>query len=519
MTHALSPLTQALRSEGLGETPVVLLPYQQKWIGIRAPLKVGEKSRRIGLTWAEAADNVLVAAASKTAKGQTVYYLGYNQDMTVEYIQACAMWARAFDYAAGEIEEGIWPDEDKEKHIKTYTIVFPSGHRIVALTSRPSNLRGRQGVVVIDEAAFHQDLAELLKAALALLIWGGEVHVISTHDGTENAFNELIEEIRAGKRKGHLFRCTFSEAVAEGLYHRVCMRRGIPHIKEEEDAWVADVYSFYGDAATEELDCVPSQGGGAYLSLALVESRTSRDSPVLRLKFPQGYETAPEHVRLAESLEWCERELLPLLKSMPTNVQSFYGMDFARSGDLSVFWPVLKEQDLRKRTPFVLEMRNVPFKQQEQILFYIVRRLPNFLRGAHDARGNGQQIAEAAAVEFGFNRIEQVMLTEGWYRDNMPPFKAALEDDTLYGIPADRDVTGDIRAFRVVKGVARIPEQRTTEKGGDKRHGDAGVALVLADFASRQEVEIFEYHRVTPTAQHDRQVQRGAGWRSGKGIW
>lgn len=500
-------------------TPSVLLQYQKDWIGIRAPLKVGEKSRRIGLTWAEAADNVLVAAASKNAKGQTVYYLGYNQDMTVEYIQACAMWARAFDYAAGEIEEGIWPDEDKEKHIKTYTIVFPSGHRIVALTSRPSNLRGRQGVVVIDEAAFHQDLAELLKAALALLIWGGEVHVISTHDGTENAFNELIEEIRAGKRKGHLFRCTFSEAVAEGLYHRVCMRRGIPHVQEEEDDWVADVYSFYGDAATEELDCVPSQGGGAYLSLALIESRTSRDSPVLRLKYPQGYETAPEHLRLAESLEWCEHELLPLLKDLPTNVQSFYGMDFARSGDLSVFWPVLKEQDLRKRTPFVLEMRNVPFKQQEQILFYIVRRLPNFLKGAHDARGNGQQIAEAAAVEFGFNRIEQVMLTEGWYRDNMPPFKAALEDDTLYAIPADKDVTGDIRAFRVVKGVARIPEQRTTEKGGDKRHGDAGVALVLADFASRQEVEIFEYHRVTPTAQHDRQVKLGAGWRSEKGIW
>ena len=245
MTHALNPLTQALRQEVESTTPVVLLPYQQKWIGIRAPLKVGEKSRRIGLTWAEAADNVLVAAAAKSAGGQTVYYLGYNQDMTVEYIQACAMWARAFDYAAGEIEEGIWPDEgkDKEKHIKTYTIVFPSGHRIVALTSRPSNLRGRQGVVVIDEAAFHQDLAELLKAALALLIWGGEVHVISTHDGTENAFNELIEEIRAGKRKGHLFRCTFSEAVAEGLYHRVCMRRGIPHVQEEEDAWVADALS------------------------------------------------------------------------------------------------------------------------------------------------------------------------------------------------------------------------------------------------------------------------------------
>ncbi|USS56993.1 hypothetical protein [Pseudomonas kermanshahensis] len=519
MTHELNPITRAVKSESPGSVPVVLLPYQQKWIGIRAQLKIGEKSRRIGLTWAEAADNALVAASEKRAGGQNVYYVGYNQDMTVEYIQACAMWARVYNYAAGEIEEGIWPDEDPDKHIKTYTIVFPSGHRIVALTSRPSNLRGRQGIVVIDEAAFHQDLAELLKAALALLIWGGEVHVISTHDGTDNAFNELIQEIRSGKRKGEVFRCTFSEAVEDGLYDRVCMRKGIPFVEAERDAWVQDVYDFYGEAANEELDCIPSQGSGAYLSLALVESRTSRDSPVIRLKYPQGYETAPEHVRLAESLEWCERELLPLLKDLPTDVQSFYGMDFARSGDLSVFWPLLKEQNLRKRTPFVLEMRNVPFKQQEQILFYIVRRLPNFLKGAHDARGNGQQIAESAAVEFGFNRIEQVMLTEGWYRDNMPPFKAALEDDTLYGIPADKDVTGDIRAFRVVKGVARIPEQRTTEKGGDKRHGDAGVALVLGDFASRQEVEIFEYHRVAPTAQHDRQVKRGAGWRTGKGIW
>lgn len=521
MTHVLNPLTQAIRSEGAGDIPAVLLPYQQKWIGIRAPLKVGEKSRRIGLTWAEAADNVLVAAAAKSAKGQTVYYLGYNQDMTVEYIQACAMWARAFDYAASEIEEGIWPDQDKdkEKHIKTYTIVFPSGHRIVALTSRPSNLRGRQGVVVIDEAAFHSDLAELLKAALALLIWGGEVHVISTHDGTENPFNELIEEIRAGKRKGHLFRSTFKEAVADGLYERVCMRRGIPHDKEEENAWVQDVYDFYGDAATEELDCVPSQGGGAYFSLALIESRTSREVPVVRLKFPQGYETIAEHLRLAETAEWCEEELLPLLAKIPTSVQSFYGMDFARSGDLSVIWPLIKEQDLRKRAPFLVELRNVPFKQQEFILFYIVQRLPNFLKGAHDARGNGSQIAEAAAVKFGFNRIEQVMLTEGWYRDNMPLLKAALEDDTLHGIPADKDVTGDVRAFRVVKGVARIPEKRTTEKGGEKRHGDAGIALVLADFASRQEVEIFEYHRVQPSAQHDRQVKQGAGWRSGKGIW
>ena len=147
------------------DAPPVLLPYQQRWVADTSPLKVIEKSRRTGITWAEASDNVLTAASSAPAGGMNVYYIAYNQDMTVEYIQACAMWARAFNYAASEIEEGFWEEDDDDKHIRTYTIKFPdSGFRIVALSSRPSNLRGRQGIIVIDEAAFHEQLDELLKA-------------------------------------------------------------------------------------------------------------------------------------------------------------------------------------------------------------------------------------------------------------------------------------------------------------------------------------------------------------------
>ena len=89
----------------LAPIPAVLMAYQQRWVADTAPLKVMEKSRRTGITWGEAADNVLTAAASRTAGGQNVYYIAYNQDMTIEYIQACAMWARVFNYAATEIEE------------------------------------------------------------------------------------------------------------------------------------------------------------------------------------------------------------------------------------------------------------------------------------------------------------------------------------------------------------------------------------------------------------------------------
>ena len=134
-------------------------------------------------------------------------------------------------------------------------------------------MRGRQGRVVLDEYGFHEQQSELLKAAIALLIWGGCVRVISTHDGEDNPFNELIKEIRAGKRKGTVHRTTFREAVDQGLYKRVCLRKKIKYNKAEEEAWVEDTYKFYGDAADEELDVIPSKGGGRWLPLSLLEGK------------------------------------------------------------------------------------------------------------------------------------------------------------------------------------------------------------------------------------------------------
>lgn len=467
--------------------PAVLMGYQQRWVADPSPLKVIEKSRRTGLTWGEASDNVLSAASARSAGGQNVYYIAYNQDMTIEYIQACAMWARVFNYAAGEIEEGMWDGEDDaDRNIKTYTIKFPaSGFRIVALSSRPSNLRGRQGTIVIDEAAFHDQLAELLKAALAMLIWGGKVRVISTHNGTDNPFNELVTDIRSGRRKGTVHRIAFQEAVAEGLYKRVCMRLGKPWTAAEEAEWMAGVYSFYGDGAAEELDCIPANSSGSWLSRALIESRMSPNTPVLRWECKPGFEVLPRHIRIAECYDWLHAQMAPLLETLPQDVQSYDGEDFGRSGDLSVHVPLLQHQNLVRRVPFTVELRNVPFQQQEQITFYLLDRLPRFSGGSFDARGNGQYLAELALQRYGVDRINQVMLSEAWYRENMPPVKAALEDGTLDGLPQDADTLADLRAVQVVRGVPRIPDVRSTGADKGKRHGDVAVGLALAWHASR----------------------------------
>ena len=462
----------------------VLLNYQQQWVKDKSPLKVSEKSRRTGLTWAEAADDVLIAASARSAGGMNVYYIGYNQDMAIEYIDACAGWAKVFNYAAGQIEEGLWGEDEDDKHIKTYTIRFPdSGFRIVALSSRPANLRGKQGVVVIDEAAFHDKLEELLKAALALLIWGGRVRVISTHNGEANPFNELIKDVRAGKRKGSVQRITFREAITQGLYQRVCLRLGKTWTQTDEDEWTQEVYDFYGQAASEELDAIPRAGSGAYFSRALIEQCQHPDIPIIQYSKPLEWVTNPN--RLIEANEWIDDALKPAINNLP-NLRSVLGQDFGRTGDLSVIWILLETQRGQWTTGFILELRRIPFDVQQLILFFLIDNLPLFHHAKFDARGNGQSHAEAALQRYGAQRTEGVMLSVKWYAANFPPYKAAYEDRTII-VPESEDIIADHRRIIIKNGVPAVDDGRDKGSDGEFRHGDSAVAGVLAWAATRSE--------------------------------
>jgi len=176
---------------------------------------------------------------------------------------------------------------------------------------------------------------------------------------------------------------------------------------------------------------------------------------------------------------------LPLLKYLKPSEEHAFGEDFGRSGDLTVMSPIAIGQSLRRRVPFLVELRNVPFRQQEQILYFICDRLPQFRAAMLDARGNGQYLAEQAAYRYGAGRVAQVMLSAGWYLENMPKFKAAFEDD-LIEVPKDKDVLDDLRALQVINGVPRLPDAKTGE--GKNRHGDAAIALVMAYCATLMDV-------------------------------
>lgn len=120
----------------------VLLGYQRRWIADESPLKIAEKSRRTGITWAEAADAALTASKAKSAGGTNHFYVGSNKEMAREFIDAAAMWAKAYDLAAADVCEEVLVDDDKD--ILTFVIYFASGFKVQALSSNPSNLRGMQ---------------------------------------------------------------------------------------------------------------------------------------------------------------------------------------------------------------------------------------------------------------------------------------------------------------------------------------------------------------------------------------
>ncbi len=259
-------LSKASPSEGIQEgdrlfrrLPPLLMPYQAQWFSDTSQVMVWEKSRRIGATWADAAKSALQAARSN---GSDTYYLGTSKEMTLDYIESVSYWARAYQLAATQIEQTVIRDEDED--ILVFRVRFASGHKVVALSSRPSSLRGKQGNVVVDECAFLQDFNEVRKAAMALTMWGGQIRYISTHNGVSNPFNKLCEEIRSGALSYSLHRTTLSDAIADGLFRRICLINGEQWTLENEFAWYAQLYRDYGIGADEELGCQPLdvKGGG-----------------------------------------------------------------------------------------------------------------------------------------------------------------------------------------------------------------------------------------------------------------
>ncbi len=389
----------------------LLLPYQGAAIrkAMSTALLVIEKSRRIGLTWGIAFLCALTAASLKVAGGMDVFYMGYNQEMAREFIDTCGMWAKALGSAVTGSGERLLPDPDNpEKAIKTFRITFASGFEVVALPSVARALRGMQGMFVADEAAFMTDLEEILKAAMAFLMWGGRVIVISTHNGIDNAFNKLLDEIKAKTRGGDTLRITFDDALADGLYERIKLVKPATKPKAE---WIAEIRGIYGENAAEELDCIPKTGGGSWIQAADITKCEHPDAGR-----PDLYQGGLCYV----------------------------GRDVARRRDKAVIWVfelIGAVLWLRERWT----ARGATFAEQDEAMDRIMRQY-RVVEADIDQTGMGEKVVEDAVLRHGI-RVKGVLLTAPMRIQIATVLRSRFEEGTIR-IPHDPEIRADLLGIK-----------------------------------------------------------------------
>lgn len=496
----------------------VLMAHQSEWIRMQEGLDIAvcEKGRRTGITFAQALADTITAASAKDAGGDNVWYMADTKEKGLEFIGYVAKFAPIIARGqASRIEQHIFQDQQPDgtsRQIQAFRVRFASGFRITALSSRPENIHGLQGVVDLDEAALHKDVAKVLESATALLIWGGRIRVWSTHRGKKNPFNQLVQDVQAGRygKKAGVIRISFDDAVSNGLYERVCAMRGKVATAEGKKEWYTAIRSAYGPrkaAMREELDVIPRDGDGSAIPSVWIDRAMPEVRPVLRLVFDDDFPKRSEKEREIWCSVWIATTLLPVLRAAVAGFTGRWaiGMDFARHRHFSVIKPAKVGQDLRRDVPFLIEMANAPTRQQEQILWALLDALKEEFPGrwsfAGDATGPGQTLMEYTGDRYGRAELDtetgryiggpihEVTLSRPWYGEWMPKYIALFEDGFL-SLPRDAPLEDDHRAVEYVDGIPMVPrlERKDLQDPELVRHGDGAIAGALMQFAALNHV-------------------------------
>lgn len=437
-----------------GTTVWPLLPYQARWVRDANPFKLCVKSRRIGISWAEAHDATLSAAVQG---GVSTYYQAYEHDMTSTFISDA--YDRASEIRGALAQAGIEEillEGNAESRRRSYRLRFASGAEIVGMSSNPAQFRSRGKAghrAVIDEAAYVADLNDVLKAARAFRMWKGRVRVISTHNGATSPFARLVDELREGSRPGSLHVIPLTAALADGLFRRMCEVTGEQWSPDAEAQWEADLRAEYGEDAGEELDCVPSQGGGKWLSWDLIRGAEHPDAG------------DPAHY---------SRHLGPTV----------IGNDIARHRHLWVAWVLQVVGDVCW-TREVSILQAEPFSTQDAELDRLVGHYQP-MAIAMDRTGLGEKPFEDAKRRYGESRMEGVPFTNAHKQDLAVALRQVMEDSRLRIPAGDGHLRADLRSVRQEFGPTGAPRlvADETEEAVGRSHGDRFWALALAAAAA-----------------------------------
>ncbi len=228
------------------------LPFQGRWITDNAQLKLYEKTRRGGITYATSYRAVQKCLREKK-DSSFVQWVSSRDELTAKefIIDYVAMWAKEANNIAREMAQGFegvigldaenFEVVDQKHGITARVVKFKNGARIISLSSNPLAFAGKGGDVLIDEWDLHEDQAVIYDMAYPCITWGGQLELVSAYSasGTEDTeFARLCKDVREGNRPNISFhRTTIVDAIEEGFVEKVNevkAKKGLPPQTREE---------------------------------------------------------------------------------------------------------------------------------------------------------------------------------------------------------------------------------------------------------------------------------------------
>jgi len=477
------------------------LPYQREWLADASRLKLCQKSRQIGLSYADSYDSVRKAAVRPG--GRDVWVMSRDEVQARQYIRYCRRWANVLHLAAADHGEQVLVLRNG-KTASVQALNFAGGASVYALSSNPDAIVGKSGHVKLDEFALHKDQRTLYAVAKPVIQWGGTLSVISTHRGAGTVFNELITEVRErGNPMGwSLHTVPIQKAVAQGLVERIDGVNGARgDARPSDDAGRASIFGRASVPASPDSPTTTDFSSSHAFPLVSgdVQSRRGqwlaqqRAECIDEEQWLQEYCCIPADESTAfisyDLINGCTEPGLGLMSVADLAVAAgrapgatFYlGVDVARKRDLCVMDVGEKVGDVvwdRLR----LELLDRPFGEMEAELYRLLR-LPQLKRACVDATGLGAQLAERARERFGW-KIEPLTFTAATKEELANGLKIDLEQRRAR-LADDEKLRADLRGIR--KEVTLSGNTRYAGESADS-HCDRFWAKALRQHAARHRV-------------------------------
>ncbi len=362
------------------------LPYQKRWIQDESPLKLYEKTRRGGITYATS-----YRAVIKCLKrgAPFVQWVSSRDEITArEFVtDYVAHWAKLANKSISGLD-GEHVEVIDEKHgLSARVVKFHNGARIYSLSSNPLAFAGKGGDVLVDEWDLHPDQAAIYDMAYPCITWGGQLELVSAYDasGSENTeFARLCRACRNGERPNISFhRTTIMDAIADGFVETVNeakTARGMKTQTREEFLAQLKEGCRSRTAFESQYMCIPNRTGGEQLIKPEDLIRAEKSLEVLRFHFETEQET-----ELASPDFWYGF----LVKNSYT-----LGFDIARNGDLSSLW-LNRLTKSGAELAALITFHNCRFEYQKSVVRAMLET--GTVTGCGDKTGMGMAVCEDLA--------------------------------------------------------------------------------------------------------------------------